>query len=463
MPRARSDPLKEWKKERRYYSGVDVSRPTTSCSALALVLLSALTLSGQTRAPSTLRLMPVQPAWSMSLDKVVAASPVFVGQRGFFALDGGEIVAYDMADGTPEWTAQGAPTFTPTTGDGLVFLVEPEVLTALDQKTGAVRWRRPFSEPLDRPLVWDNGWLIGATVSGTIVALRATDGELIWRRDLGSRVHGLPALAADRVYVPVDDGRVVALQVESGEPIWERRLGDKPNDMLALDDRVYVGSVDNFLYCLEADDGEVAWRWRTGADVIGAPVADDRRVYFVSLDNVLRALDLRSGSQRWKRALPNRPTRGVVKAGDLLLVSGVAARVSAFAMSDGAPVGDIPAGGELAAAPYVTEVRSLPQVIVVSRDIARGTQVAALRRNVEPTLGTTLPTLPNPIVVPKPDALAAGTSPAATPGGAATPAPGAPPASEAPPPPGTAPSAPPAPGTSPSPAPPPAPGTAAAR
>lgn len=440
MPQTRSGPLKEWEKERRYYNGVDVSRPTTSCSALVIVLLSALALGAQSKAPSVLRLLPVQPAWSSTLDKVVAASPVFAGTRGFFALEGGEMVAFDLVRGTQEWTAPGAPTSAPATGDGLLFLVEPDALTALDQTSGKVRWRLPFSEPLDRPLVWDNGWLIGATVSGTIVALRATDGELIWRRDLGARVHGLPALAADRVYVPVDDGRVVALQVETGERLWERTLGDKPNDMLALDERIYVGSVDNFLYCLEADDGEIAWRWRTGADVIGPPVADDRRVYFVSLDNVLRALDLRSGSQRWKRALPNRPTRGVVKAGDLLLVSGVAARVSAFAMSDGAPVGDIAAAGELAAAPYVIEVRGLPQVVVVSRDIASGTQLAALRRNVEPALAAQLPTtLPNPIIVPRPDGAASGTSPSPAPGAAPTAAPGTAPAAPTPGPPAATP------------------------
>ena len=390
-----------------------------------------LALHGQTPTPASLRLVPVKPAWAVTLQKVLAAPPAFTDRRAFFALEGGDVVSLDLVQGQQQWTARGAPTSTPATGDGLLFLVEREALTALVQETGAVRWRLPFSEPLDLPLVWDNGWLVGATVSGTIVALRATDGELLWRYELGARVHGAPALAADRVYVPVDDGRVVALQVETGEPLWEQRLGDKPNDMLALDDRIYVGSIDNFLYCLRSDTGEIAWRWRTGADVIGTPVADDKRVYFVSLDNVLRALDRRSGSQRWKRALPNRPTRGVVRAGDLLLVSGLSARVSAFAISDGAPVGDITADNELAARPHVTEVLGLPQVVVVSQAVASGTQVSALRRNVEPALGSQLPTLPNPIVIPKPEGAAGGTpAPGATPGApgaAAPPVPVAPP------------------------------------
>ena len=119
------------------------------------------------------------------------------------------------------------------------------------------------------PLVWDNGWLIAADASGNVLAFRAIDGVLIWRQNLDGLVHAAPALAADRLYVALEDGHVVALAVATGTRLWSRRLGGPPNDMLATDDRVYVGSDDNFLYCLTASTGEVDWRWRTGADVVG--------------------------------------------------------------------------------------------------------------------------------------------------------------------------------------------------
>jgi outer membrane protein assembly factor BamB len=223
------------------------------------------------------------------------------------------------------------------------------------------------------------------------------------------------------VYIPVEDARVIALRVDTGVQIWERRLGAAPNEMLALDERIYVGSDDNFLYCLEADDGEIAWRWRTGADVIGVPVADDDRVYFVSLDNVLRGLDLKSGAQRWKRALPSRPTRGPVRVGDVLLVSGLSTKVSAFSMRDGTPAGELVASGELAAPPYTTEVLGLPQVVIVSRDIEVGTRVAAMRRNIEPEVTARLPTLPNPITVALPPRTAGGARPSDAPASGDTP------------------------------------------
>jgi outer membrane protein assembly factor BamB len=225
---------------------------------------------------------------------------------------------------------------------------------------------------------------------------------VIWRRSLGAKLHAAPALAADRVYAPLEDGRVVALNVATGEPQWERKLGGPANDMLALDDRVYVGSDDNFLYCLEAPKGVVAWRWRTGGDVIGLPVIDEHRVYFVSRDNVLRGLDRHSGSQRWKRALTGRPTRGPVRVGDVLLVSGLSSKVNGFAMGDGNPAGDITVNGELSAPPYALTIDALPQVVVVARDLAKGIQMVAVRRNVEPSTNAPLAQLPNPIVFTRP-------------------------------------------------------------
>jgi hypothetical protein len=112
-------------------------------------------------------------------------------------------------------------------------------------------------------------------------------------------------------------------------------------------------------------------------------------------------------------------------------------------MSDGAPAGDITAAGELAARPYVTDAFGLPQVVVVSRDIEGGTRVSAMRRNVEPALGAQLPTLPNPIVIPKPEGPPASATPPPT---GAPPAPGStpsPPEGTPPAPPATAPAAPP--------------------
>ena len=138
------------------------------------------------------------------------------------------------------------------------------------------------------------------------------------------------------------------------------------------------------LLCLHTADGTFAWRWRTGADVIGIPVVDDRNVYFVSLDNVLRALSRKTGVQQWARPLPLRPTRGPLKIDRTLIVSGIASMVRGYNVKDGTPAGEVPVAGDVASSPYAPP--GLPQVLVVSRDIAKGATATLFMRQTDPRL-----------------------------------------------------------------------------
>ena len=376
--------------------------------------------------------MPVETVWGLALNNALTVPPAYDGTRAFFSIEGDRLVAYDLISGTEQWMITARPVMEPVAGDGLLFILEADMLRALRVADGSVAWQLPFADTLAVHPVWDNGWLIVANDRGEIAALRATDGQLIWRRDIKSPAHALPALAADRLYIPTTDSRIVALQVESGEPIWARRLGGAPNDILVVNDRLFAGSQDNFFYCVMAADGRVDWRWRTGGDVIGRPVADERYVYFVALDNVLRAMNMVSGGQQWMRPLPIRPAWGPVKAGSTIVVAGQAAALRAFNIKDGVATGtltgitaqppEVPAAdaaveqpveapakkappaflplaadAEVAAEPYVLEhpVTHAPLVLLLFKEIAKGASATLVVHSVEPTLIDKVAALPN--------------------------------------------------------------------
>jgi outer membrane protein assembly factor BamB len=354
----------------------------------------------QPHAPSApLGLFPAELAWDLPLNNLLQATPVFKNDRGYFPISENRIAAYDVRHGTLLWIAPGQPQFQLTTGDDLLFEIEPAAIVALREDTGVEAWRYELKEPLAAPLVCHNGWLIAATTSGAVLALRASDGDLIWRQELAAMIHTAPTIADDRVYVPMADGRIVAVGVETGEPVWERRLGGAPNEIQAAAGFVYAGSTDDYFYALRARDGLIAWRWPTGGDVVGRAVVDNRLVYFVSYDNVLRALDKNTGNLRWKRPLPIRPTRGLVVMGSNLIASGISPSAAAFAMKDGAPQGSIAGPGELATAPHVVSGDGLPLVILVSRDLQKGTILRAVTRAIEPQVLPMAP-LPNPVPPP---------------------------------------------------------------
>ena len=272
---------------------------------------------------------------------------------GYFPIEGGRLVAYDLAAGRQLWLVESETLWPPVATDRQVFVASPDAIVARSADDGKEAWRLPIAERLAVGPVADSRWLVAATVSGTVLAVRVEDGGIAWQADAGARISAPPTLTSDRVYVPLEDRRVLALDAEDGAVVWERRLGGAPTGILAHDDRVYVGAVDNFLYRLNAGRGDVAWRWRTGADVIGTPVVAGDRLYFVALDNILRSLDRHGGSQKWKRALPLRPRSGPLVAGTTVVVGGLAPSVRAYATATGAPAGELSFKTDLAAPPHV--------------------------------------------------------------------------------------------------------------
>jgi outer membrane protein assembly factor BamB len=326
---------------------------------------------------------PAEAAWSVPLAGTLSAAPGFGASHGFFPLDNERLDAYDLTSVQRIWSVPLAATTRPAVGDDLVFVARADAVLALRQGDGSIAWQRPLKERLAAPIVWDYGWLVTVSESGIVVTRRAVDGHVLWEQSLDSPASAPPALASDRVYVPTVDDRIVALQVETGRPIWARSLTGTAQTIVARDDRVYVGADDNFLYCLRSGDGQVDWRWRTGGDIVGVPHVDDGRLYFASLDNVLRGLDRRSGAQRWLRPLPLRPNGGPARAADTLIVSGLSPALHAYALRDGAPRGQMEAPGELAAPPHVLEADGRVTLVVLTRDLSRGTVMTALRPQAE--------------------------------------------------------------------------------
>ena len=120
------------------------------------------------------------------------------------------------------WTSRRA--FTPATGEGLVFTVTEQMIEARDAATGATKWQTPLPGGAAAPLYWDTGWLLASTTAGDLAAFRASDGTLVWRRQLGAPLVSAPGPALDRLFLPLADNRLVALLLATGETVWERKL-----------------------------------------------------------------------------------------------------------------------------------------------------------------------------------------------------------------------------------------------
>jgi len=159
-----------------------------------------------------------------------------------------------------------------TTGFGTVF--------ALDARSGAIIWQSPLPGPIRAAPTVSGGRVFVVTVDNQSFALAAADGRRLWSHTGIQEVASLlgtasPAVAGSTVIIPYTSGEIYALQVENGRVVWADSLGAvRRTDPLA-----------------------------DIAQIRGLPVIDRGLVYAVSHAGRTMAIDLRRGSRVWEAEL----------------------------------------------------------------------------------------------------------------------------------------------------------------
>jgi len=349
------------------------------------------------QAPPVAPVSPLDARWSVAFDSPPAAAPGFDATSAYVPLKGGQLVAVNLDRGTVRWRLDVATRFTPATGEGLVFTVGDQLIEARDAETGAIRWHAPLPGGAAAPLYWDTGWLLASTPAGDLAALRASDGTVVWRQQLGAPLSSPPGPALDRLFLPLADNRIVAVQLINGDTVWSRQLTSPVTSLLALDDQLVFGTAAKQVISVDLSRGRERWTWAVGGDVSGRPAADDKRIYFAARDNVLRAVDRKSGNLRWKANLNSRPAGGPLRLSDTLLMPMVSSEMAGFDPATGKPSVTVVAAGEVGAQPYFRSAvrQTQPQLVTVSRE----GQLQGFGRRFEPVPGL-LDTLPGAPAVP---------------------------------------------------------------
>jgi len=112
------------------------------------------------------------------------------------------------------------PLSAPTIANGIAYITRPNKheLVAVDTDSGEVRWRFTANGRLDTPPAIHRGLCLFGTAMGWVYALRADDGELVWRMRAA----------------PTDERIVAYGQVESPWPV--------PGAVLVVDDIAYFAA-----------------------------------------------------------------------------------------------------------------------------------------------------------------------------------------------------------------------------
>jgi outer membrane protein assembly factor BamB len=142
--------------------------------------------------------------------------------------------------------------------------------------------------------------------AGFLYAVHASDGTLIWRRQLDQNVHA-PAVDNGIIYVGTTGdkslfggGYVYALNATDGSTRW--RFGPAAqlyNAPVIAGGKVLAGTYETYLYALRASDGTKAWTLSRGGCAMGDLAVDATALYLNTACGIFEADHLSDGSQLW--------------------------------------------------------------------------------------------------------------------------------------------------------------------
>ncbi len=175
-----------------------------------------------------------------------------------------------------------------------------------------VRWRYRSNVTLNLTPAFDAERIYLPLAGGTIVALKAKDGQLYWRSDMGGELSASPVADETAIYVasetigPLGEprgsaGALRALGREGGVTQWMTPLVKPLRGALAISGgKLFAGGSDGRAYAFDKRTGGVLWSIPFSSPFSGQPVINGGRVYLGSEDGTLLALEETSGRVLWR-------------------------------------------------------------------------------------------------------------------------------------------------------------------
>src|SRR5215204_1344919 len=151
-----------------------------------------------------------------------------------------------------------------------------------------VRWRYESQVTLNLTPAFDNERIYLPLAGGQIVALKAKDGQLFWRSEIGGELSASPVADENAIYVASETvgdaqksaGVLRALGREGGVTQWMTPLVRPLRGALTVSGgKLFAGGSDGRAYAFDKRTGGVLWSIPFSSAFTGQPVMKDHRVY----------------------------------------------------------------------------------------------------------------------------------------------------------------------------------------
>jgi outer membrane protein assembly factor BamB len=239
--------------------------------------------------------------WTKSLEVPVRNSPTAAAGKVFVVNVESQLYALNAADGSEVWSSRGLPEIASmlsnvspaVSGSTVVVPYASGEIAAYDVGTGAPQWTdsikrsaaastafASIGEPA-RPVI-DGAAVYAISRTGRLIATAKSTGERLWQRDISGTQ--TPWVAGDNIFVVDISGKLMALSRKDGKTRW---ITDLPaakawNGPVLASGKLWLVSDKGLLVGVDALNGAISQKTDLGTPVYISPVVANGRLYVLS-------------------------------------------------------------------------------------------------------------------------------------------------------------------------------------
>jgi outer membrane protein assembly factor BamB len=197
----------------------------------------------------------------------------------FVGTEDGRILALQQNGGKFVWEAKvvsdvlAAPA---ATNDVVIVKTESGHVSALDAQTGKALWNYSHQEPSlilrgsSSPKILDNNLVLCGFASGEMVAFNLRSGNVVWQQQVATPTSSFlaermididadPVIDNNVVYAVAYQGSIAALNAKTGHVLWQKPMSS--NSGIAVDNKnVYITDAKGNAVALAKSNGEEVWK-----------------------------------------------------------------------------------------------------------------------------------------------------------------------------------------------------------
>jgi outer membrane protein assembly factor BamB len=215
-----------------------------------------------------------------------------------------------------QFDSKNTTSFSPASNKGHLYLpLTSGEIVSLNVSNGELLWKTEIGGDFSASPIADErgvylasrnddpdnpGQILRST--GAIRALSQSTGITLWMRTLHFPLRGGLVSSPTKLFGGSADGRVYAFNKATGEILWVYQHTSAFSSFPTLHEkRLYIGSDDGSLLALDEASGKILWRYRTRGTLRGTVAVADKIIFFGSADGYVYAFSEISGRLLWRR------------------------------------------------------------------------------------------------------------------------------------------------------------------